>query len=110
MLTSPSEFKTGGHRGRQGTKVTMTTTGRSTPTREPVPDHEQKRVALGYLHEAWAEARLDGIDGDCLAQACLFAALAEFVTTYGEEAAATFTEGLADRIRNGEFSVDQQRQ
>ena len=43
------------------------------------PDHEQKRAALGYLHEAWQEARIDGIDGDCLAQACLFAAFAEFV-------------------------------
>ncbi|MCF8475535.1 MAG: hypothetical protein K9G60_00775 [Pseudolabrys sp.] len=88
----------------------MTTTGRSTLTHEPVPDHEQKRVALGYLNEAWAEARLDGIDGDCLAQACLFAALAEFVSTYGEDAAATFTERLSERIRNGEFTVDQQRQ
>jgi hypothetical protein len=88
----------------------MTTAGRSTYTREPVPDHEQKRVALGYLNEAWAEARLDGIDGDCLAQACLFAALAEFVTTYGEEAAATFTEGLSSRIRNGEFTIDRPRQ
>lgn len=88
----------------------MTTAGRSTYTREPVPDHEQKRVALGYLNEAWAEARLDGIDGDCLAQACLFAALAEFVTTYGEDAAATFTEGLSSRIRNGEFTIDRPRQ
>jgi hypothetical protein len=88
----------------------MTTAGRSTHTREPVPDHEQKRAALGYLNEAWAEARLDGIDGDCLAQACLFAALAEFVTTYGEEAAATFTEGLSSRIRNGEFTIDRPRQ
>ena len=88
----------------------MTIVGRSADTHEPVPDHEQKRVALGYLNEAWAEARLDGIDGDCLAQACLFAALAEFVSTYGEEAAATFTEGLSERIRNGEFTVDQQRQ
>jgi hypothetical protein len=75
-----------------------------------VPDHEQKRAALGYLHEAWAEARLDGIDGDCLAQACLFTAMAEFVTTYGEEAAARFAEGLAVRIRNGEFSLDMARQ
>ena len=88
----------------------MTTAERSTQAREPVPDHEQKRVALGYLQEAWAEARLEGIDGDCLAQACLFAAFAEFVTTYGEEAAATFAEGLGKRIRNGEFSLDQQRQ
>jgi hypothetical protein len=75
-----------------------------------VPEHEQKRIALGYLHEAWAEARLDGIDGDCLAQACLFAAFAEFVATYGEEAAAEFAEGLALRIRNGEFSLPTARQ
>lgn len=88
----------------------MTTTSRSTHSREPVPEHEQKRVALGYLQEAWAEAKLDGIDGDCLAQACLFAAFAEFVGTYGEEAAATFAEGLGARIRNGEFSLDQARQ
>jgi hypothetical protein len=69
------------------------------------PDHEQKRAALAHLHEAWTEARLEGIDGDCLAQACLFAAFAEFVATYGEEAAAHFAEGLALRIRNGEFSI-----
>lgn len=68
-------------------------------------EHEQKRAALSYLHEAWAEARLDGVDGDCLAQACLFAAFAELVTTYGEEPTARFAEGLAARIRNGEFSV-----
>ncbi len=74
------------------------------------PDHEQKRAALGYLHEAWVEARIDGIDGDCLAQASLFAAFAEFVTTYGEEAAAHFAEGLAGRIRNGEFSLVLARQ
>ena len=88
----------------------MDTAERPTHNHEPVPDHEQKRVALTYLNEAWAEARLDGVDGDCLAQACLFTALAEFVSTYGEEAAATFTEGLASRIRNGEFSIDQLRQ
>jgi hypothetical protein len=74
------------------------------------PDHEQKQAALGYLHEAWVEARIDGIDGDCLAQACLFAAFAEFVSTYGEEAAARLAEGLAVRIRNGEFSLAMARQ
>jgi hypothetical protein len=73
-------------------------------------DREQKRVALGYLHEAWAEAHLDGIDGDCLAQASLFAAIAEFVGTYGEEAVAQFAENLPARIRNGEFSLDLARQ
>jgi hypothetical protein len=75
------------------------------PAREPLPDSEQKRTALFYLNEAWAEARHDGVDGDCLAQASLFAALAELVGTYGEEAVAKFAEGLAGRIRNGEFSL-----
>ena len=78
--------------------------------RDPVPDHEQKKVALGYVQEAWAEGRLDGIDGDCMAQASLFAAFIELVSTYGEEAAADYAEGLAARIRNGEFSLDLARQ
>jgi len=75
-----------------------------------LPDHEQKQVALSYLNEAWAEARHDGIDGDCLAQASLFAAFAELVTTYGEDAVAKFVEGLPNRIRNGEFSLMLARQ
>jgi hypothetical protein len=78
--------------------------------RDPLPDHEQKQAALGYLNEAWAEARHDGVDGDCLAQASLFAAFAELVGTYGEDAVATYAEGLPDRIRNGEFSTTRARQ
>jgi len=75
-----------------------------------MPDHEQKQAALGYLNEAWAEALHDGIDGDCLAQASLFTAFAELVSTYGEEAVATFVEGLPKRVRNGEYSVVLARQ
>jgi hypothetical protein len=75
------------------------------PDRTPLPDHEQKQAALSYLNEAWAEARHDGVDGDCLAQASLFAAFAELVGTYGEDAVAKFVEGLPGRVRNGEFSV-----
>jgi hypothetical protein len=77
---------------------------------DPRPDHEQKQAALTYLNEAWAEARHDGVDGDCLAQASLFAALAELVTTYGEDAVAKFAEGLGARVRNGEFSLVLARQ
>lgn len=68
-------------------------------------DRDQKQAALGYLTEAWAEALHDGVDGDCLAQASLFAAFAELVATYGEDAVAKFVEGLPLRVRNGEFSV-----
>jgi hypothetical protein len=88
----------------------MSSLTRALVAAEPIPDQEQKKAALGYVHEAWAEARLDGIDGDCMAQACLFAALIEFVSTYGEDAAATFAERLPARIRNGEFSADLSRQ
>ncbi len=78
--------------------------------REPIADHEQKRLALGYLQDAWTEAGHDGVDGDCLAQTALFLALAELISTYGEEPAARYAENLSARIRNGEFSVEISRQ
>ncbi|HTS40850.1 MAG TPA: hypothetical protein VMH84_09970 [Xanthobacteraceae bacterium] len=88
----------------------MSTAKHTNPLREPVAEQDQKRVALSYLHEAWAEARLDGVEDDCMAQACLFAAFAELVSTYGEEAAAAYAAKLANRINNGEFSIDLSRQ
>ena len=78
--------------------------------RDPLPDLEQKQTALSYLNEAWAEARHEGVDGDCLAQASLFTALAELVSTYGEDAVAKFVEGLSARVRNGEFSLNLAKQ
>ena len=80
------------------------------PAQAPASDYDQKRLAVGYVKEAWTDATLEGVDGDCLAQACLFAAFAEFVSTYGEEAAAHFAEGLAVRIRKGEFSLPTAKQ
>jgi hypothetical protein len=73
-------------------------------------DHEQKRLAVGYVREAWVEALAEGVDPDCLAQACLFAALAELVSTYGEDASSKYAEGLVNRIRNGEFTLHLLRQ
>ena len=66
---------------------------------------EEKRMALGYVVEAFAEAQLDGLDADCMAQSAIFAAFQELVATYGEDAAATFAETLPDRIRSGGFST-----
>ena len=64
-----------------------------------------KRAALTYVVEAFVEAQLDGLDGDCMAQAALFAAFQELVGTYGEEATARYAEGLPERIRGGGFST-----
>ena len=73
-------------------------------------ESDQKRLALGYLQDAWAEAVLDGIESDYLAQTALFLALAELIATYGEEPAARYADNLGQRIRNGEFSVQLSRQ
>jgi len=80
------------------------------PSQEQAPEREQKMVALSYVNEAWAEARLDGVDDDCMAMSCLFAAFAELVSTYGEDAAAKYADSLSKRIRNGEFTVEIARQ
>ena len=42
------------------------------PTADLMSDQDKKMAALGYLHEAWAEALHDGIDGNCIAQAAFF--------------------------------------
>ena len=77
---------------------------------QTAPDREQKKVALSYVNQAWAEARFDGVDDDCMAMSCLFAAFAELVGTYGEEAAAKYADSLSNRIRAGEFTLAAARQ
>jgi hypothetical protein len=98
----------------EGTQL-ADTTGMTTATpnispRGALAESDQKRLALGYLQDAWAEAAHDGIDGDCLAQTALFLAFAELIATYGEEPAARYADNLGKRIRNGEFSVKLSRQ
>jgi predicted YcjX-like family ATPase len=85
----------------------MQTVGSTDPGQEASAERDQKMAALNYVQEAWAEARLDGIDDDCMAMTCLFAAFAELVGVYGEEAAAKYADTLSKRIRNGEFTLDQ---
>lgn len=65
----------------------------------------QKREAFQRLNEAWQEALIAGIEPDVVAQAALFAALSDLVDTYGEDAVADYTSGLADRVNRGEFSL-----
>ena len=70
------------------------------------PTGEEKTVALRYILDAWEEAVYDGIEPDLLARAAMFAALSDMVASYGEDQVATLTEGLAERIRHGEFTVN----
>ena len=66
---------------------------------------DERRAALGFVTEAFAEAILAGIEGPCFAHAALFTAFQELVSLFGEEAVARFADGLPDRVRQGEFSV-----
>jgi hypothetical protein len=66
---------------------------------------DERRAALAYVTEAFAEAILAGIESESFAHAALFAALQELVETYGEEAVAAFAGRLPARIEAGEFTV-----
>jgi hypothetical protein len=65
----------------------------------------QKQAALRYILDAWEEALHDGIEPEMLANAALFAALADLIGVYGETAVAKMTTGLSRRIHHGEFTV-----
>jgi hypothetical protein len=66
---------------------------------------EDRQVALAFVTEAFAEAVLAGIEGECFAHAAMFAALQELVATYGEDTVVAFAERLPARVRGGEFSA-----
>ncbi len=65
----------------------------------------QKHAALRYILDAWEEALHDGIEPEMLANAALFAALADLIGVYGEDAVAKMTSGLSRRIHHGEFTL-----
>ncbi|HET9273058.1 MAG TPA: hypothetical protein VFO09_02185 [Methyloceanibacter sp.] len=66
---------------------------------------EQRQAALRYILDAWEEALHDGIEPEMLANAALFAALADLIGAYGEDAVAKMANGLSRRIHHGEFTL-----
>jgi hypothetical protein len=74
-------------------------------TSRPAEYEALKQAALRYILDAWEEALHDGIEPEMLANAALFAALADLIGVYGENAVAKMTTGLSRRIHHGEFTV-----
>ncbi|MBX3446389.1 MAG: hypothetical protein KF895_09770 [Parvibaculum sp.] len=72
----------------------------------PLTEEEQRRMALQNLLDAWDESLGEGVDADILATTAIFAALSDMVEAYGEEAVAEMANGLADRVRQGEFTLN----
>ena len=73
---------------------------------ETAEDKAQNQEALRYILDAWEEALHDGIEPEMLANAALFAALADLIASYGEDAVAKMTGGLSRRIQHGEFTLN----
>lgn len=67
---------------------------------------DERRMAMSYISDAWADAIADGIDADAVAQAALFTALIDLVAAYGETAVAELAEALPQRIMQGEYTVN----
>ncbi|EFO34381.1 conserved hypothetical protein [Roseibium sp. TrichSKD4] len=73
---------------------------------EYAEDEDIRRAALGFISDAWAEAVANGVDPDAVAHAAMFTALADLVSTYGEDAVAKLAEGLPERIARGDYTVN----
>lgn len=74
------------------------------PRQEDDTQNENQQ-ALRYILEAWEDALEEGIEAEMLANAALFAALTDLVSTYGEDAVSRMTDGLSERINQGEFTL-----
>jgi hypothetical protein len=61
-------------------------------------------AALDYVSEAFAEAVLDGVEVEAIAEAAISTALRELVAAHGEERVANIVQSIPERLRAGEFS------
>jgi len=61
--------------------------------------------ALDMILAAFDEGAEIGIAPEMMAYAALYAALTDLVGSFGEENVATLTNGLAARVRSGEFTL-----
>ncbi|HHG91032.1 MAG TPA: hypothetical protein ENJ90_11235 [Devosia sp.] len=67
---------------------------------------KRRQIALEYIAEAWNSAEADGIDGETLSHAALFAALATLVGLYGEDATANLIADISNRVERGEYTLE----
>jgi hypothetical protein len=68
-------------------------------------DPEKKGRALELILNAWDEALGDGAEPEVIASVAIYAALADMVDRFGDQAVADFCATLPERVRNGEFTL-----
>jgi hypothetical protein len=70
-----------------------------------VDETAQKARALELVLDAWDKALAEGADPEVIASVAIYAAIADMVDRYGEQAVADFCATLPERVRNGEFTL-----
>ncbi|OQW57832.1 MAG: hypothetical protein A4S17_04270 [Proteobacteria bacterium HN_bin10] len=68
-------------------------------------DPDKKGRALQLILDAWDTALADGAEAEVIASVAIYAALADMVDRYGEDAVAEFCASLPERTRRGEFTL-----
>lgn len=68
-------------------------------------DPDRKGVALALILDAWEKALAEGAEAEVIASVAIYAALADMVDRYGEDAVAEFCASLPERTRRGEFTL-----
>lgn len=68
-------------------------------------DPEKKGRALQLILDAWDTALKEGAEPEVVASVAIYAALADMVDRYGEDAVAEFCSSLPGRTRRGEFTL-----
>ena len=76
----------------------------------PLPEDEQKQLALRIILEAWEDALSQGVSAEMVASSAIFAALTDMIEHNGEEPVAEMVAEWPDRIRNSEFTLSQDEQ
>ena len=68
-------------------------------------EHEKRRTALEYQHEAWVGGLSDGIEMEIMAEAAIETALTELVEAGGESAALAYLDEIKEQVVAGAFGA-----
>ena len=68
-------------------------------------DADKKGRARPLILDAWDTALQGGAEAEVIASVAIYAALADMVDRYGEDAVAEFCATLPERTKRGEFTL-----
>jgi hypothetical protein len=72
-------------------------------------EEQQKKIALDLFLDAWDAACEAGVNADLLSETLIYLALTDLVADRGAEWTAEVFENIPDRIREGEFTLAEER-